>query len=150
MKRNGLQRIVFLSITVLLASLLFSVGARAEDISWQPATGYSYIDPADNVVKTGTFTAGEMGTMKFYLSAGKSGQARSQFATTTGGAATWTGNLKQILGAKMGETWDFTVRQGFVNLDGTEAISAESAVYSYLFPFPPKRTPAAPGKPSIK
>lgn len=136
--------------------------ALTQTATWVPSTVST-----DNTGKTGTFTPEEMATMKFYLRARRQGDtaARKYFGETSGGVATWTGDLAAKFEArglgtpKPGEWWEITVSQAFKNPDwkdntgvthvGKELDSPESPVALYMFPLPPDRVPAAPSAPVI-
>jgi len=140
------------SLALVLILLTIATMAMAETASWEPSTSWT-----DNTGQTGTFTSSEMATMTYYLWAAKAGQARSKVRTigpgnytVSGAIASWTGDLKTILGAKSGESWDFTVSQEYTDADGVARESAESGKYTYLFPFPPGRTPGTPQKTTVK
>ena len=138
---------------VLGAMLTFGAVAFAESLSWTPAT----------TTTDGTsFTSAEMATMTFYIRVDK---PNPRDTTGTGGwyylgetrngvlsfpADNSLASLMRSYGLGK-QTVRFTVSQAFVDTDGVERDSAQSASLAWLVPVPfTPRTPAAPTGPAIR
>ena len=149
---NGKRSAILVGL-VLSAILIFGKIALADYLYWTPAT----------TAKDGTsFTSAEMGTMTFYVRIDKPTTQDNTGTTgwyylgeTRNGILFWPAdNSLASLMRSYGlgnQTVRFTVSQAFVDTDGVERDSEQSAALAWLVPVPfSPRTPKAPAGPGIR